>query len=279
MTKRKLTQCITHQTPYQQHSSYPSSPHQHSPSQPQLPSQQYPPHPGSFIPQRPVQQPGLWTRYRSASKSVQWAIGCGSLLLVFLVCSVCSSISTALTAQHPQTVQASGTPTAQTQTPAATHTELPLTPTPTEEPSPPVRQSPTPLPTQPPTPTLVPTPPPTPTPPPASTPTSLARIGVNGNPWGYTFEQEQYITNPPADFRSGQYFSCISSFEHGTGSVVRCDDGLYSKSGGQKGSCSKHGGEQAILYSHSPHGLAGSPCLPLNKKRCTTGVDGVCWPV
>jgi hypothetical protein len=152
------------------------------------------------------------------------------------VCSVCVSASAATTTQNPQPAQASVTPTAQAQTPAATPTEQPLTPTLTKEPSPTV----TPLPTQ----------APTPPPPPASTPTSLVHTGVNGNPWGYSFQQGNSIYDPPADFCSGQYFSCISSFEHGTGSVVECSDGLYSKSGGHKGSRSKHGGEQAILYSH-----------------------------
>ncbi|GHO94240.1 hypothetical protein KSF_042880 [Reticulibacter mediterranei] len=68
--------------------------------------------------------------------------------------------------------------------------------------------------------------------------------------WGYDFEQGNYITDPPADYCSGQYFSCVSSFENGTGYVVQCGDGLCSKSGGHKGSCSKHRGEQAIPYSH-----------------------------
>lgn len=46
--------------------------------------------------------------------------------------------------------------------------------------------------------------------------------------------------DPPADFCS--VVSCVSDFFSGNGYVVRCNDGVYSKSGGIQGACSQHGG-------------------------------------
>lgn len=81
----------------------------------------------------------------------------------------------------------------------------------------------------------------------APTPTPR-KTGVNGNPWNYSFDTGAYIYSPPPEFCS--YFRCIPSFWSGHGYVVECQDTLYSKSGGISGSCSKHGGNKAILYSH-----------------------------
>jgi hypothetical protein len=103
---------------------------------------------------------------------------------------------------------------------------LPATATPTRTPTP----SPTPVPTATPIP---------PTPPPCTT--------LNCNPWGYTFAGGNHITNPPLEFCS--YFPCIPNFWNGTGYVVECDDALYSKSGGNQGVCSQHGGVLRILYA------------------------------
>jgi hypothetical protein len=36
--------------------------------------------------------------------------------------------------------------------------------------------------------------------------------------------------------------ACIPNFENGTGSIVQCNDGMWSHSGGQPGACSDHGG-------------------------------------
>ncbi|MDP9301978.1 MAG: PASTA domain-containing protein [Actinomycetota bacterium] len=71
--------------------------------------------------------------------------------------------------------------------------------------------------------------------------------GVFGNPWCYTFESGSYISHPPADFCS--YFDCISSFWSGSGYVIECQDGWFSKSGGISGSCSSHGGNWRYLYA------------------------------
>jgi hypothetical protein len=91
--------------------------------------------------------------------------------------------------------------------------------------------------------------PPAPQPTQASTP---ERTGWNGNPWGFDFNPAngQRITNPPPAFCTAGYFLCIPNFSNGTGYVVQCRDGKFSKSGGRPGSCSQHGGELQTLYAH-----------------------------
>jgi hypothetical protein len=101
----------------------------------------------------------------------------------------------------------------------------------------------TPAPTAKPTPTAQPTPTDTPVPPP---PTCIPGA-VNCNPWGYNFNHGSFIYNPPSEFCS--YFACISNFDNGSGYVIQCSDGMFSKSGGRSGSCSHHGGEKQILYA------------------------------
>ena len=78
-------------------------------------------------------------------------------------------------------------------------------------------------------------------------PEPLPPCGVFGNPWCYTFEGGSYISRPPADFCL--YFDCISSFWSGSGYVIECRDGWFSKSGGISGSCSYHGGNWRYLYA------------------------------
>jgi hypothetical protein len=57
------------------------------------------------------------------------------------------------------------------------------------------------------------------------------------------------VSNPPPGFCS--VFSCIASFWKQTnGFVVRCNDGLYSHSGGRQGACASHKGEGPPLYSY-----------------------------
>lgn len=84
---------------------------------------------------------------------------------------------------------------------------------------------------------------PTPTPRPSSMPD-----GAPYNPWGYDFEQGKTISSPPDAFCN--YFNCINNFASGKGYVMECKDHMYSKSGGVRGSCSKHEGNNKTLYSH-----------------------------
>jgi hypothetical protein len=82
------------------------------------------------------------------------------------------------------------------------------------------------------------------------------KTGVNGNPWGYDFNPGDVIASPPGDFCA--YFACIASFWSGNGYVMECQDQTYSKSGGIRGSCSRHGGDMRPLYQH-PAGAI--PCM------------------
>jgi hypothetical protein len=73
------------------------------------------------------------------------------------------------------------------------------------------------------------------------------------NPWGYNFSCCNYITSPQSAFCS--YFACIgtppnyTNFWSGTGYVVQCNDGLYTRTGGTKGgSCSGDNGYMRTLY-------------------------------
>ena len=99
-------------------------------------------------------------------------------------------------------------------------------------------------------PTAAPTSPPAtaaPAPPPPTTAPVANLCGAAANPWNYTFCGGNLITSPAAGFCS--YFGCISSFATGTGYVVQCVDGRFSKSGGHTGVCSQHGGFGRNLYS------------------------------
>lgn len=91
----------------------------------------------------------------------------------------------------------------------------------------------------------------TPKPKPTATPTRKPTCrypAVDDNPYCYTFTNTgKLITDPPADFCV--YFNCISSFDNGSGYVVECANGQYSKSGGRTGVCSKQGGFKRNLYA------------------------------
>jgi hypothetical protein len=151
-------------------------------------------------------------------------------------------------------------PTVEPPIPTLVPTQPPVQPTqpPAQPTQPPVQPTQPPVqPTQPPAqptqPPVQPTQPPVqPTQPPVQPTQPPACQAVNGNPWCYNFTAAggTVITSPPAAFCSGQYFSCIPNFVNGVGHVEECVDGLYSLSGGQPGSCSRHGGNLAILYSH-----------------------------
>lgn len=82
-----------------------------------------------------------------------------------------------------------------------------------------------------------------------NTPVTCAHEAVNGNPWCFTFfNTNKLIYDPPTGFCG--VFSCISSFADGSGYVVECNDGEYSKSGGKTGVCSgSHNGFQRNLYA------------------------------
>jgi hypothetical protein len=118
---------------------------------------------------------------------------------------------------------------------------------PTETPTPTATATPTAAPTPPPTPAATPPPatPPPATPPPPPPPTQNL-CGAPSNPWGYNFCGGATISNPPSNFCT--YFSCIPSFWNGNGYVIECQDTMYSKSGGIRGSCSYHGGDLRALY-------------------------------
>ena len=188
-------------------------------------------YPGPF-PKSPPQLPHekVWRWFRRESKRAQIILAC----VLVLSCSLCTCVMVAAGASPTKT--AIVTPTTGSQVFHATQVIAP-TDTPTPKPTPTATKAPppTPIATQ------------APTQPPAPTPTSPP-TGVNGNPWGYDFNPGNVIYNPPSAFCS--YFTCIASFWNGKGYVVACSDGMYSKSGGRGGSCSRHGGDAQVVYSH-----------------------------
>ena len=223
----------------------------------------------------------LWQRYRYASRPFQVGIGCGALLTVCALLSCAAAvfgaggtstsslttptvahsarvpISATSTPAHPtsRVATATATPRPATPTRSSTATADPVArtaPTPTARPVvvPPAptstpRPAPTATPRPRPAPTSTPKPRPTPTPRPLPTPCP----GVNCNPWGYNFTPGALIYSPPATFC--QYFACIPSFWNFTnGYVIECRDGLFSHSGGRRGSCSFHHGDWRPLYAH-----------------------------
>ncbi|WP_201384161.1 hypothetical protein [Ktedonobacter sp. SOSP1-85] len=208
------------------------------PTQPYQSPFPLPPHYAPLTPPPPPRQTFTpWGWYRRQSKRAQGGIGCFTVVVACLLCFTCASAS-AHTSSGNSLAAEQASPAVKVQ---YTKTN-PTSPTPTPSPTP--KPSPTPTP-KPPTPTPVPTqlpPPPTPTLVPAQA------SGVNGNPWGYNFTPGNVIYSPPGAFCT--YFSCISSFWNGHGYVEECQDGMYSKSGGIRGSCSHHGGDLQSLYSH-----------------------------
>lgn len=83
-------------------------------------------------------------------------------------------------------------------------------------------------------------------------PVPTACPGVNCNPWGYNFIPGNLIYNPPAGFCN--YFACVPNFykphDPGNGYIVECNDGMYSPSGGGRGTCLHHGAILRPLYTH-----------------------------
>lgn len=80
--------------------------------------------------------------------------------------------------------------------------------------------------------------------------TPARAVGVNGNPWGYNFSSVRGTLIYKPDPAFCRYFHCINNFPNGKGYVVECLDGMYSKSGGIRGSCAFHHGNGQILYAH-----------------------------
>lgn len=71
--------------------------------------------------------------------------------------------------------------------------------------------------------------------------------GAPPNPWGYNLCGGNVVYNPPPTFC--RYFRCIANFWNSTlGYVDECNDATYSHSGGRRGACSSHGGEEQPLY-------------------------------
>lgn len=72
--------------------------------------------------------------------------------------------------------------------------------------------------------------------------------GAPSNPYGYNFcGTGGFVSSPPGDIC--RYFNCISNFWNGHGYMVECNDGMYSMSGGIRGACSYHNGEDRPVYS------------------------------
>lgn len=53
---------------------------------------------------------------------------------------------------------------------------------------------------------------------------------------------------PPDTANFCSSHDCIASFDSGNGSIVQCNDGQWSQSGGLPGACSSHGGESDTTY-------------------------------
>lgn len=169
----------------------------------------------------------LWSRFRGMPRVNQILIAVAAAMVV-MVCSCCSCVGLAgaLNGGSPtaQSTATSGNTGSLGQKTSATATATKTKATPTAQP----------------TATAVPTATAKPQPKPTCIPGA-----VNCNPWGYNFTHGSRIYSPPGGFCG--YFNCISSFWNGSGYVVQCQDGTYSKSGGHTGSCSRHGGDKRAL--------------------------------
>lgn len=172
-------------------------------------------------------------------------IGCGCLTIILLLaCGLCNSSCQPTESRTEQLAQATPISTTVQPTPTPTATAMP-TPTPTKVPTP----TPTPKPKKKaePEPRIIIEPTVAPAAP--QQPAQPVKTGIYGNPWGYDHVYPgDVIYSPPSGFCS--YFSCISSFWKGDQYIIQCNDGMYSKSGGERGSCSRHGGVAQPLYAH-----------------------------
>jgi hypothetical protein len=78
--------------------------------------------------------------------------------------------------------------------------------------------------------------------------TPTPACGEPPNPWCYDLFPGTLISSPPGEFCS--YFDCADNFWAGTGYVIRCRDGAFSKTGGNQDACSEHDGVLQPLYAH-----------------------------
>ena len=178
---------------------------------------------------------GAVGRGKAASPKAVVAIGGGAAAFVVAIALAIAAIGSAGASNAPN----SRPNTAQLGTQAATHSPSPgaaaVAASPETSPSPSPIPSPSPSPSLKPTPTATPVAAPKPLPPPPP-----STCGAPANPWGYNFCGGSFIYSTPATFCS--YFACIANFPNGSGYVMECSDGTYSRSGGISGSCSHHGG-------------------------------------
>lgn len=173
-----------------------------------------------------------WRRYRGLSRRAQIIVAC---VVLFLSCGFCGTLTNAGGSVATDTTIGGTTQLTSNSGPSSSSSStststLASAPTATNTPKP--------------TPTNTPKPKPTNTP---AGPKLYCASGVPCNPWGYNFAHGGYIYSPPSAFCG--YFSCIGTFWNGSGYVVECADGDYSKSGGHRGSCSHHGGDWRALLS------------------------------
>lgn len=80
-----------------------------------------------------------------------------------------------------------------------------------------------------------------------STPATVSLCGAPSNPDGYTYCGTGSLIYSP-DSNVCDYFNCIDNFSNGTGYMVECRDGTVSMSGGKRGACSYHGGEERPVH-------------------------------
>jgi len=220
----------------------------------------------------PIPTSGLPPAQRPPKKRRKWPwIAAGVVLALLVIAGIASANSpkpTSATLASPTLTTATSAPAAASLTTAvsaSTQPTITASPTTSTAPQPPTTVPPTPLPT-----TTVPTTPNTPAiapqqPPPAvpaAPPVVVAPIippppapappanlcGAPPNPYGYNYcGRGANVSNPPGDVCT--YFTCIANFPNGKGYMEECRDGTVSKSGGIRGSCSQHGGDQRPVTS------------------------------
>ena len=77
-------------------------------------------------------------------------------------------------------------------------------------------------------------------------PKKVDLCGAPQNPYGYNFCGGSLIYSPKSGVCG--YFDCIDYFYNGKGYMIQCRDGMFSMSGGRRGSCSHHGGNRRPVY-------------------------------
>jgi hypothetical protein len=193
--------------------------------------------PPSPVPQS-LSRPSVWNWYKQRTPLGKIGYGCFSLIVILIACSIFGSVASVIGGSNSATI------VSQTSTPTITQVIHPQTPTP----KPTVKLAPTSTPAPTPTPTPTVEPQQIPTPPPASPVPTCNGTLVDGICYSFDPTGGVLVYNPAPDFCS--YFSCIANFSKGRGYVVECNDGMFSKSGGIPGSCSRHNGNMRPIYQH-----------------------------